>query len=337
MTMERKPNFPGEFELIARYFAPLASGFPGAYGLLDDAAVIVPPPGHELVAKTDAIVGGVHFLPDDPADLIARKALRVNLSDLAAKGAVPRAYLLDIMLPKTVSESWIAAFARGLAQDQSEYGVHLIGGDTDSTPGPIAIAITALGDIPTGRMLRRNGARAGDAIFVTGTIGDAALGIEVLRGEFPSLDAKAAAFLVDRYRLPLPRVTLGPRLVGLANATIDVSDGLVADLQHICEGSGLVAVVEAPRVPLSAAARAALAIRPERVADVLTGGDDYEIVFTAPPAATKELTELSRALDVPIAAIGRMQTPSTGTRDRVTVLDNTGKPLALHRGGWVHF
>jgi thiamine-monophosphate kinase len=335
--MERTTSVPGEFELIARYFAPLAAGFPGAYGLLDDAAVIVPLAGHELVAKTDAIVGGVHFLLDDPADLIARKALRVNLSDLAAKGAVPRAYLLDIMLPKTVSESWIAAFARGLAQDQSEYGVHLIGGDTDSTPGPIAIAVTALGDISTGRMLRRNGARAGDAIFVTGTIGDAALGIEVLRGAFPGLDAKAAAFLVDRYRLPLPRVTFGPRLVGLANATIDVSDGLVADLQHICEVSGLVAVVEAPRVPLSSAARAALAIRPERVADVLTGGDDYEIVFTAPPAATKELTELSRALDVPIATIGRMQTPATGTRDRVTVLDNTGKPFALHRGGWVHF
>jgi len=337
MAMKRKPSLPGEFELIARYFAPLASGFPGAYGLLDDAAVIAPPPGHELVAKTDAIVGDVHFLSDDPADLIARKALRVNLSDLAAKGAVPRAYLLDIMLPKTVSESWIAAFARGLAQDQSEYGVHLIGGDTDSTPGPIAIAVTVLGDIPTGRMLRRNGARAGDTIFVTGTIGDAALGIEVLRGAFPSLDAKAAAFLVDRYRLPLPRVTLGPRLVGLANAAIDVSDGLVADLQHICEVSGLVAVVEAPRVPLSAAARAALAVRPERIADVLTGGDDYEIVFTAPPAATKELTELSQALDVPIVAIGRMQAPSTGTRDRVTVLDHTGKPLALHRGGWAHF
>jgi thiamine-monophosphate kinase len=337
MTMERKPSLPGEFELIARYFAPLASGFPGAYGLLDDAAVIAPPPGHELVAKTDAIVGDVHFLPDDPADLIARKALRVNLSDLAAKGAVPRAYLLDIMLPKTVSESWIVAFARGLAQDQSEYGVHLIGGDTDSTPGPIAIAVTALGDIPTGRMVRRNGARAGDTIFVTGTIGDAALGIEVLRGAFPSLDAKAAAFLVDRYRLPLPRVTLGPRLVGLANAAIDVSDGLVADLQHVCEVSGLVAVVEAPCVPLSAAARAALAVRPERIADVLTSGDDYEIVFTAPPAATKELTELSQALDVPMAAIGRMQAPSTGARDRVTVLDNTGKPLALHRGGWAHF
>ena len=136
----------GEFELIARYFAPLAKGFPGAYGLLDDAAVIATLQGHELVVKTDAIVGDVHFLLDDPPELIARKALRVNLSDLAAKGAVPRAYMLDIMLPKTVTEEWIATFARGLAQDQDAYRVHLIGGDTDSTPGPVTIAIVAFGD-----------------------------------------------------------------------------------------------------------------------------------------------------------------------------------------------
>ena len=153
--MKQTANLPGEFELIARYFAPLARGFPGAFGLLDDAAVIAPPTGHELVAKTDAIVGGVHFLHDDPPDLIARKALRGNLSDLAAKGAVPRAYMLDLMLPRTVTEEWIAAFARGLAEDQSQYGVHLIGGDPNSTPGPVTIAIMAFGDVATARMLRR--------------------------------------------------------------------------------------------------------------------------------------------------------------------------------------
>jgi thiamine-monophosphate kinase len=335
--MKKTSTLPGEFELIARYFAPLAKGFPGAYGLLDDAAVIAPLPGHELVAKTDAIVGGVHFLPDDPPDLVARKALRVNLSDLAAKGAVPRAYMLDIMLPRTVTEEWIAAFARGLAQDQDAYGMHLIGGDTDSTPGPVTIAIMAFGDVATGRMLRRGGARAGDTVFVTGTIGDAALGLEVLRGQSARPDTEAANFLVDRYRLPQPRVTLGPRLVGLASAAIDVSDGLLADLRHICEASELAAVIEAPRVPLSTAARAALATAAERLSTVFTGGDDYEILFTAPPAALSELTELSQTLDVPITAIGRMESLSAWRKTPITVLDESGKPFAFDRGGWTHF
>jgi thiamine-monophosphate kinase len=335
--MKQTSNLPGEFKLIARYFAPLSKGFPGAYGLLDDAAVIAPPPGHELVAKTDAIVGGVHFLHDDPPDLIARKALRVNLSDLAAKGAVPRAYMLDIMLPKTVTEEWIAAFARGLAEDQNEYGVHLIGGDTDSTPGPVTIAIMAFGDVATGRMLRRGGAHAGDTVFVTGTIGDAALGLKVLRGKLAHLDTKAANFLVDRYRLPRPRVTLGPRLVGLASAALDVSDGLLADLRHLCEASELAAVIEAPRVPLSTAVRAALATNSGHITTVLTGGDDYEILFTAPPAALNELTELSQTLDVPITAIGRMQSQSIGKKTQITVLDESGEPLTLDRSGWTHF
>ena len=335
--MKQTANLPGEFELIARYFAPLARGFPGAFGLLDDAAVIAPPPGHELVAKTDAIVGGVHFLHDDPPDLIARKALRANLSDLAAKGAVPRAYMLDIMLPKTVTEEWIAAFARGLAEDQHEYGVHLIGGDTDSTPGPVTIAIMAFGDVATGRMLRRGGARAGDTVFVTGTIGDAALGLAVLRGKLASLDTNAADFLVDRYRLPRPRVRLGPRLIGMANAALDVSDGLLADLGHLCEASELSAVIEAPRVPLSTAARAVLATDSGHITTVLTGGDDYEILFTAPPEAVSELADLSRTLDVPITTIGRMRSSSIGKQSQITVLDESGEPLVFDRSGWTHF
>jgi len=335
--MTQTAKLPGEFELIARYFAPLARGFPGAFGLLDDAAVIAPPPGHELVAKTDAFVGGVHFLHDDPPDLIARKALRANLSDLAAKGAVPRAYMLDIMLPKTVTEEWIAAFARGLAEDQNEYAVHLIGGDTDSTPGPVTIAIMAFGDVATGRMLRRSGARPGDTVFVTGTVGDAALGLTVLRGTLANLDTNAANCLVDRYRLPRPRVRLGPRLIGIADAAIDVSDGLLADLGHLCEASELAAVIEVPRVPLSTAARAVLATNSGHITTVLTGGDDYEILFTARPEAVNELAELSRAFDVPITAIGRMRSPSIGKESQITVLDQSGEPLIFDRSGWTHF
>jgi len=330
-------RLPGEFELIARYFAPLAKGFPGAYGLTDDAAVIAALPEHELVAKTDAIVGGVHFLLDDPPALIARKALRVNLSDLASKGAIPRAYMLAIMLPKTVNEAWIADFALGLAQDQKDYNVHLIGGDTDSTPGPLTIAITAFGDVPRERMLRRSGARDGDTVFVTGSIGDAALGLQALRGKLTGLGAHAAAFLADRYRLPQPRVTLGPRLIGLASASLDVSDGLLADLGHLCQVSELDAVIEAPRVPLSSAARSALGEDSGRIATVLTGGDDYEILFTARPEAADELRELSQALAVRITAIGRMASPPVGKGGRITVLDESGKILNVDRAGWTHF
>ena len=335
--MTQAANLLGEFELIARYFAPLARGFPGAFGLLDDAAVIAPPPGHELVVKTDAIVGGVHFLHDDPPELIARKALRVNLSDLAAKGAVPRAYMLDIMLPKTVTEEWIAAFARGLAEDQNEYGVHLIGGDTDSTPGPATIAVMAFGDVATGRMIHRGGARVGDTVFVTGTIGDAALGLAVLHGTLANLDMKDADFLVDRYRLPRPRVRLSPRLIGIADAALDVSDGLLADLGHLCEASELAAVIEASRVPLSPAGRAVLAAHSGHITTVLTGGDDYEILLTAPPEAVNELAELSRTLDVPITAIGAMRSPSIGKPSHVTVLDESLEPLVFDRSGWTHF
>ncbi|HYA46034.1 MAG TPA: thiamine-phosphate kinase [Burkholderiales bacterium] len=335
--MKRASGAAGEFELIARYFAPLAKAFPGAYGLLDDAALIAPLPGHELVAKTDAIIGGVHFLPDDPPELIARKALRVNLSDLAAKGAVPRAYMVDLMLPEATSEQWVADFARGLAEDQEEYGVHLIGGDTNATPGPVAIAVMAFGDVPAGRMIKRSGARAGDKVFVTGTIGDAVLGLEALRGEVRELDASATAFVIDRYRLPRPRVGLGAKLRGLVNAAIDVSDGLVADLGHICEMSGLSALIEAPSVPLSTAARAAVARRPSRIETILTGGDDYEILFTALPNSTDALMELSRVLDVPITVIGQMHSPSQGAQGKVTVLDERGRRLDFDREGWTHF
>ena len=281
---------PGEFEIIARYFAPLARGFPGAYGLRDDAAVIAPAPGHELVAKTDAIVGGVHFFDDDPPDLVARKALRVNLSDLAAKGARPRAYLLDLMIPQRVDEAWIAAFAAGLAHDQAEYGVHLIGGDTDSTPGPVAIAVTALGEVPAGRIIRRGGARAGDELYVTGTVGDGALGLLAAKGQLSNIDDLAARFLVDRYRLPQPRVAVGPRLIGAATAALDVSDGLVADLRHLCETSGLDAVVDEADVPLSEAARAALHVKPSVMDAILTGGDDYEIAFAAPSGISRRIS-----------------------------------------------
>ena len=328
---------PDEFGLIARYFAPLARSFPGAYGLIDDAAVICPSPGAELVLKTDVIVGGVDFPDGTAPDLVGRKALRVNLSDLAAKGTVPRAYLLDLVLPDTVDEPWIAAFAAGLARDQAEYRIALIGGDLSSTSGPVVVGVTAIGEAPIGRTVRRGGARPDDVIFVTGTIGDAALGLGVTQGALPALESSAADFLRDRYRLPRPRVALGPELPGLATASIDVSDGLLADLRHLSEVCGLDALIEAGCVPLSPAARAVIAGDPRHLATALTGGDDYEIIFTAPPDASARIGALSQALGIPIHAIGRMGRSRAVANPQLVVLDADGRPMAFTSEGWTHF
>lgn len=330
--MPDKPSRRGEFELIARYFAPLAAGAPGALGLTDDAAWIRPSPGEELVVTTDALVEGVHFLGSDPPDLIARKALRVNLSDLAAKGARPLGYLLDTVFSRSLAEEWIAAFAEGLAADQAEYGVALLGGDTTATPGPTTLAITALGTVPIGRMIRRATAEPGDDVYVSGTIGDAALGLEVLKGGLAGLPDSARAHLIGRYRLPRPRLGLGPQLWGLAHAAIDVSDGLVADLGHICATSGLGAEVEAGLVPLSPAAQAALGRQPSLLARVLGGGDDYEILFTASPTVAGAIATLAAAEMLPLTRIGRM-TAGSG----VALLAADGRPMALANAGWTHF
>src|SRR5271154_5844809 len=225
----------GEFERIARFFAPLAA--PEALGLLDDVALIPGPSGTQYVLKTDAIVEGVHFLPDDPPGQVAQKLLRVTLSDLAAKGAEPVGYLLTTALPPTRDEAWLERFAAGLALDQKEFGIGLLGGDSVATSGPVTLSVAAIGRVEAGKAVLRSGARPGDAVFVSGTLGDGALGLKAIRNELPRLDAAARDFLIDRYRLPRPRLALGRRLVGLAHAMMDISDGLVADLGHICEVS----------------------------------------------------------------------------------------------------
>ncbi|MGH7125274.1 MAG: thiamine-phosphate kinase, partial [Stellaceae bacterium] len=270
----------GEFERIARFFAPLAA--PEALGLVDDVAIIPGPPGQQYVLKTDAIVEGVHFLPDDPADQVAQKLLRVNLSDLAGKGATPVGYLLTTALPRERDEAWLERFAEGLARDQKEFGIGLLGGDSVATTGPATLSVAAVGRVRTGETVLRSGAKPGDTVFVSGTLGDGALGLKALRGELSELSPAHRDFLTDRYRLPRPRLNLGRALVGIAHAMMDISDGLVADLRHICETSGVGAVVEAERLPLSPAARAAISADGSLVMAVLAGGDDYELLFTAP-------------------------------------------------------
>lgn len=320
-----------EFGLIARLFAPLAAGYPGALDLKDDAALVEVPPGQRLVVTADAIVAGVHFLPDDPPDLVARKLVRVNLSDLAAMGAAPLGIVLAAAFPASATQEWLDAFAAGLGADLAEFAIPLIGGDTVATPGPATFAVTALGLVGAGRELRRSAALPGDDLWVSGTIGDGALGLLAARGEL-DLPAEAVAALADRYRLPRPRVGLGPRLIGLAHAAMDVSDGLCGDLEHICAASGVGAMVEAAEVPLSPAARLALAADPALLSRVLTGGDDYELLFTAPPDAADALRAVAVDAAVPLARIGRIVS-GVG----VVVVDGEGRAFGLAGSGYRHF
>ncbi len=321
----------GEFDRIERFFAPLSEGDAGSFALTDDAAMLPEPPaGSRWIVTTDALVGGVHFLPDDPPGLVARKALRVNLSDLAAMGARPTGYTLALALPKGLRdpELWLDGFASGLADDQHEFGVVLFGGDSVATPGPITISVTAFGSAPADRLIRRSGAQPGDDVWVSGTIGDAALGLQALSGRITDTDDH----LIDRYRVPRPRTGLGERLIGLASAGLDVSDGLVQDAGHIAHASGVRLIIEAPRIPLSPSARDAVGTDPDLFLQVLEGGDDYELLFTAAPEDAERIGEACDAAAVPAHRIGRVEAGSG-----VAVVDRNGLPLDGLSGGWQHF
>ncbi len=312
---------PAEFGLIARHFRPLAG--PGALDLLDDAALLQPPPGRELVFTADAMVAGVHFLPDDPADTVGAKLLRVSLSDLAAMGAVPLAYLMTVSAPRDTGDAWFAAFAAGLSRDQARFGVTLLGGDTTATPGPMTLSLTAIGHVAPGAALRRRGAAMGDEVWVTGTIGDGALGLLALGGRVADPDG----WLAGRYRLPQPR--LGLALHGIVSACMDVSDGLVQDLGHLCRAAGLGAVIEAALVPRSPSARTA---GEAWIETCLTGGDDYELLMAVPPQRADALMAAAAAQGVSVTRIGRFE---AGTE--VQVLDGAGAAISLGRPGWSHF
>jgi thiamine-monophosphate kinase len=322
-----------EFDLIKRLFLPLTGGRPEALGLADDVALIPGPAGHQWATTCDAIVAGVHFFEDDPPELIARKLVRVNLSDLAAKGAEPQFLLLATCFPKNVELGWLDRFASGLKTDCEEFKVSVIGGDTVATSGPLVLALTAVGRLPENTALLRSNARSGDHVWLSGSVGDSALGLLVAKGERKTLSDTDAGFLLDRYRLPQPRVGVGPRLRGLAHAAMDVSDGLVGDLGHICRASGCAAEIEAGKLPLSPAARAALAAGlGEGLVTIATGGEDFEILFTAPPAAEPALAALAAETGVPLTRIGRV-TPGEG----VSLLDEEGRAIEAGAGGYRHF
>ncbi|MBE7619968.1 thiamine-phosphate kinase [Gluconacetobacter entanii] len=314
---------PAEFGFIGRIFRPLAGE--GALDLRDDAAVLTPPAGRQMVMAVDAMVEGVHFLPDDPADTVGRKLLRCNLSDLAAMDATPLGYLLTVARPRHVAEGWFTSFAAGLHADQETYGLGLLGGDTTSTTGPLVLSLTIVGHVAPGCALRRTTARVGDGLWVTGTIGDGALGLLALRGQVPD----PGHVLATRYRLPCPRLGLG--LHGIASAAMDVSDGLVQDAGHLARESGVGVVIEVDRVPLSDAARAA---GPQWRETCLTGGDDYELLLAVPPEHEQALLARGRHHGVRMTRIGRFVDPAGGAGVRLR--DAQGAEVKVARTGWSH-
>jgi thiamine-monophosphate kinase len=322
-----------EDRLIARFFKPLAT-HPGALGLSDDAAFITPPPGCDLVLKTDAIIGGVHFFADDAAHTVASKALRVNLSDLAAKGARPLGFLLSLALPKDIDDGWLADFAQGLRGDAVLFACPLFGGDTDRTPGPVTIAIAMFGSVPEGTMVRRAGAKPGDRVFVSGTIGDAVLGLALRKGA--GADWKLATaqrqHLVSRYLLPQPRNALAEAVRSHASAAMDVSDGLAGDFAKLCRVSSVAAEIEVARLPLSDAAKAVLAADPGMLEPALTGGDDYEIVCTVPANKAEGFRVAAQAANVAVSEIGHI-VAGEGAR----FLGTGGKALSFKRASFSHF
>jgi thiamine-monophosphate kinase len=316
-----------EFELIRRFFT-----YPARHAVLgvgDDAAIVRARPGLELVITTDMLVAGRHFHRSADPEWLGHKALAVNLSDIAAMGATPRWATLALALPRADAR-WLTAFTRGFMRLARRFGVDLIGGDT--TRGPLNICVQVVGEVPRGRALRRDGARAGDDVWVSGTLGEAALALAAGRLGLASRDRRALRLKLDQ---PAPRIGLGIALRGIARSAIDVSDGLVADLGHICERSSVAAVVDFTRIPASATLKQYLH-RPAARLALLAGGDDYEIVFTAGRSRRKAIARVSRRLRLRLTRIGRM-TRRRGGAPQVTVLDATGKPITVAHGGYEHF
>lgn len=323
-----KTDLPPEFAFIRRHFLALAG--PAALNLQDDAAVFSPPQGREMVMAVDAMVENVHFLPTDPPDTIGRKLLRCNLSDLAAMGSRPEGWLLAFARSPHITDAWVEQFCAGLAQDQACFGLSLMGGDTTSTSGPLVLSLTIVGSVLPGQAIQRCGARAGDGLWVSGTIGDGALGLRVLQGVEPPL-ADPTGHLAERYRLPQPRI--GLPLHGLASAAMDVSDGLVQDAGHLARENALHVRIQADQVPLSTAARA---LGPAWQEVCLTGGDDYEILFAVPPEREHQLLSCPSLPTpygvVPVTRIGQFEAGVPG----VSVMDGAGQPMHFKAKGWSH-
>jgi thiamine-monophosphate kinase len=322
----------GEFDLISRYFAPLAGV--GGLELKDDAAIYNLPPGKQLILTTDAIVEGVHFLPNERAGVIAQRLLRTNISDLAAKGARPSGYLLTLALPDARNEDWVSEFAEGLRVDQDKYGILLLGGDTVSTSGPIIASVTALGTVFSSGMVTRGGACVGDDLWVTGNIGDAGLGLLVAQGQVPQLAEKDKIWLSNRFRLPDPPASFGAEIgaSGLVNAAADISDGLIADAGHISSASRVRFRINMASIPLSNPSKQAIRQGFWSLNQAVSAGDDYQIVFAASSLQREAIKKVADANSISVTIIGEAVVGEVG----VEVLDVDGNPVPLEKTGFQH-
>lgn len=336
MVLDGAADMIGEAAIIKHFFAPLAAGFEGAFGLRDDAAAITPPPGFDLVVTVDAIAASVHFFPDDAAADIGWKALAVNVSDLIAKGAAPHAYVMSVAFPDPPDTSWLIGFVTGLAEAQRAYGISLAGGDTDRRPGPLSVTITAFGFVPTGRIVRRATASPGDHIFVSGTLGDSALGLklrwEAVSGTPFTVSGSHRNDLLGRYFRPRPPLALAPVLRDYATASMDISDGLIKDLTRLANASGAGALIDTQTFPLSDAARAVVALNSSELATIATGGDDYQVLATVHPANVTAFVAAAKDAGVPVTQVGRIVEGSS-----VVALGPNGAPITFPKSGYDHF
>ncbi len=339
MTSEADTTKPtsGEEQIISDFFAPLARGWPGALQLRDDCAAISPAPGQDLIIKTDPIRADVHFFTDDRPQDIAWKALAVNVSDLAAKGARPLAYTLAVSFPSAPDRDWLRAFTDGLSEAQDAFGCVLIGGDTDHAAGPVSLAITVFGEVPRGRMIQRATPSAGDVIYVSGALGDAALGLKIrsdqpVSATTPQTLTVEEQYLGDRYLRPQPRLGLRAALRAYASAAMDISDGLGKDLGRMCRASELGAIVEERKLPLSDAFRAVAPQSIEARRALASAGDDYEILCTVKPGNSAGFEQLAASAGIPVTPIGTM-TAKAGVR----LIDSAGAALDWSSQGYDHF
>ncbi|MCP4395071.1 MAG: thiamine-phosphate kinase [Alphaproteobacteria bacterium] len=328
-----------EFEIISKLFAPLSASYPGALGLKDDAGILKISEGCYSINTVDTLVSGIHFLPETDAAYVASKLVRVNMSDLAAMGAKPKGVLISISLPVNFDERWVTRFAQGLAKEMAEFSIVLIGGDTVTTTGPLTLSLTAIGEVAVTKELRRSDARVGDTIYVSGTIGDSALGLKVEKRKIVGLDSEYAEYLSWRYNTPLPRVTLGQRLGDVANACVDISDGLCADIGHICTASRVGAIIDANAIPISPAASVVISQYPDLFSDVLSGGDDYELAFTVPQHKTSIVEYACKDMGLPVTAIGKIvhKEDLADYEYGVKVVDVNGEDITPQNLGYKHF